>query len=132
MSSMCVWQLVCSHCGLTCFIVADLLLLCRRLQMFSSEDAEQWWNANRERIYAAFNISQQHPAPSWQQHPGQQGQQSPELLSQQQQLLSPQLTSNGSGVSRMLLSLNNPHPLGGPSVGSAAAAVGLRELLVKR
>jgi hypothetical protein len=99
--------------------------------MFSSEDAEQWWNANRERIYAAFNISQQHPAPSWQQHKGQQGQQSPELLSQQQQLLSPQLTSSGSGVSRMLASLN-PHPLGGPSVGNAAAAVGLRELLVKR
>jgi hypothetical protein len=105
------------------------LLFC--LQVFSSGEAEKWWNANRDRVYAAFNILQQGAAPTWQQQ--QQGQQSPELLPQQQPQQQQQAAGAGgsSSAGRVPVSLSNPHQLGqvpahGPTLG------GLRELRVKR
>lgn len=95
--------------------------------MFSSEDAEQWWTTNRDRIYAAFRISQQ----PQQQHsqPGlwQQVQQPPPELTQQQQ----QVAGGGSSGSRPLVTLFNPHPLGAPAVNGPTLG-GLRELRIKR
>jgi hypothetical protein len=92
--------------------------------MFSSEDAEQWWVANRDQIYTAYNISQQHPPPTWQQQ--QQGQQSPEP-----QAVGVTGGEGSSSAGRVLVSLATPHPLGAPAASTLTPA-GLRELRVKR
>lgn len=117
-------------------------------QMFSGEDAEQWWAANRSAVYANYNIvSLQQPGQAFpdQRHlqqqeiavgaPDQQQQQQqehPDVSSGQMSAAAAAVSGDGRSPSPPIVSVGNPHPLGQPAAVTASRASSLTHVRTKR